>query len=405
MFLLSGYFFHSILQLSQSNHPCFQVDTGYLPPETYKYAHYLKESLQLNLKICQSEISPAHMEALYGKLWESPDPSDRRLYGVLRKVIPMKTMMAQLNAKCQLAGLRKGQTDHRQNLSTFEEAKAGADDDCAKLYPLLNWTKDDVAQYFIENNLPQHPLYYKGYTTVGDAHSSRPKSSTDKSDRDTRFGSSGQQECGLHTEAGSVSDYKSLQAKSVKVALNDLTMSSRTMKLIDVEELIQNVYANENKGFVIFGRVNCRFCRAAKLLLTSIGETYEDVMVLKPGEEVEDGASDDTKFVDLAVLVQCVNMNRRSGGESDIEVRTVPQIFHRGKHVGGYTELCESIGETSQGQAHFLAQAEDSLKPPPLTTKQPRELTVDDISSGPSDSSDSGDERVSVDSTSSSNQE
>ena len=48
-----------------------------------------------------------------------------------------------------------------------------------------------------ENNLPDHPLFIKGYSTVGDWHSSTPDS-IDKQGRDTRFGGV-KQECGLHT--------------------------------------------------------------------------------------------------------------------------------------------------------------------------------------------------------------
>jgi phosphoadenylyl-sulfate reductase (thioredoxin) len=334
--------------------------------ETYKYAHYLKESLQLNLKICQSDLSPAHMEALYGKLWESPNPSDRRLYGVLRKVVPMKDMLTRLNAKCMLAGLRKSQTDHRQSLRSFEIGKeAGGQDECAKLYPLLNWTKEDVAQYFVEYKLPQHPLYYKGYTTVGDAHSSRPKAASDKSDRDTRFGSSGQQECGLHTESGTVTEYKSIAAKSVKLSLDDILSSvNAPLTLPQAMEVVLSAAAPATTvKYVVIGRVNCRFCRAAKLLLESMGERYEEVLVTKPGEEAPAVSA---RYVELAGMVEVVAMSRLMMGQgrdtAPYEVKTVPQIFYKGAHVGGYTELCVLVGESAEGQSHFLSTAESQLK-------------------------------------------
>lgn len=350
------------------SHTFYQVDTGYLPVETYKYAHYLKESLQLNLKICQSELSPAHMEALYGKLWESPDPNDRRLYGVLRKVIPMKNMLLQLSAKCMLAGLRKTQTDHRSNLRSYEMPQFTADQhECAKLYPLLNWTKEDIAQYFVEHNLPQHPLYYKGYTTVGDAHSSRPKSAADKSDRDTRFGSSGQQECGLHTETGSVADFKSIAAKSVKLSINEMIAVSVEVPEpnipLTVTQTMEIILATSTASkFVVIGRVNCRFCKAAKLLLTSMGEAFEEVLLRKPEEEPPAAP---TRFVELSIMMEVVILARMLKGmnrdNSPYEVKTVPQIFHRGEHVGGYTELCVFVGESAEGQNYFLGTVEKQL--------------------------------------------
>jgi len=46
----------------------FWIDTGYLPPETYHYAEKLIDHLSLEVEVLQSELSPARMEAKYGKL-------------------------------------------------------------------------------------------------------------------------------------------------------------------------------------------------------------------------------------------------------------------------------------------------------------------------------------------------
>ena len=53
--------------------PVVWVDTGYLPVETYRFAEDLTSRLDLNLKVYQSPLSPARMEALYGRLWEQDD--------------------------------------------------------------------------------------------------------------------------------------------------------------------------------------------------------------------------------------------------------------------------------------------------------------------------------------------
>ena len=65
------------------------------------------------------------------------------------------------------------------------------------LRPLSNWTNKDIFYYMEENNLPAHPLFSKGYSTVGDWHSSTPDG-TQKKGRATRFGGI-KQECGIHT--------------------------------------------------------------------------------------------------------------------------------------------------------------------------------------------------------------
>ena len=50
--------------------------------------------------------------------------------------------------------------------------------------------------YMQKNNLPPHPLFEKGYSTIGDWHSSAPDSK-DAVGRQTRFGGL-KQECGIH---------------------------------------------------------------------------------------------------------------------------------------------------------------------------------------------------------------
>ena len=64
------------------------------------------------------------------------------------------------------------------------------------LRPLLTWTPKDVFYYMQEHELPQHPLFDQGYSTVGDWHSSGPDGA-ELSGRDTRFGGL-KQECGIH---------------------------------------------------------------------------------------------------------------------------------------------------------------------------------------------------------------
>ncbi|MFN9906209.1 MAG: phosphoadenosine phosphosulfate reductase family protein, partial [bacterium] len=60
--------------------PVIWVDTGYLPAETYQYADLLVQRLQLKLVVAQAAMSPARMEALHGRLWETEQVGDLELY-------------------------------------------------------------------------------------------------------------------------------------------------------------------------------------------------------------------------------------------------------------------------------------------------------------------------------------
>ena len=50
--------------------PVIFIDTGYLFPETYRFAEALTERLTLNLKTYLPRQSAAQQEAVHGKLWE-----------------------------------------------------------------------------------------------------------------------------------------------------------------------------------------------------------------------------------------------------------------------------------------------------------------------------------------------
>ena len=172
--------------------PVIWVDTGYLPEETYQYARTLTELLNLNLHVAQATLSPAEMEARYGRLWESEHVEDLDLYDRMRKVEPMQQALESLHATGWISGLRAEQTEVRRRLPRVQREGTRH-----RIHPLLPWTSSDVCCYIQEHRLPQHPLFFQGYTTVGDAHSSRPRRLTDEDDRATRFRGL-KQECGLH---------------------------------------------------------------------------------------------------------------------------------------------------------------------------------------------------------------
>ncbi len=164
----SAVMLHLVTQVSP-NIPVIWIDTGYLPAETYRFADELTARLSLNLHVYQSSISPARMEALYGRLWESDNLDDLNRYDKLRKVEPMNRALRKLHTTAWLSGLRREQTEFRR-----EQSHAAFDGNRYKLLPILDWTSRDVYEYLRANDLPYHPLFDEGYVAVGDWHSSCP---------------------------------------------------------------------------------------------------------------------------------------------------------------------------------------------------------------------------------------
>ena len=180
---------HLVTQ-QQPDIPVILVDTGYLFPETYRYADQLVDQLDLNLKVYRPQIGIAWMEARFGKLWESGSEGLRE-YNRLRKVEPMQRALNELGVRSWFAGLRRDQARTREGIE-FLELRDGR----WKLHPIADWNEIDIGAYMLQHDLPEHPLAEKGYVSIGDVHTTQPlKPGMDIAQ--TRFFGL-RRECGLH---------------------------------------------------------------------------------------------------------------------------------------------------------------------------------------------------------------
>lgn len=186
--------------------PVIFIDTGYLFPETYRFAHDLAERLKLNLKVYTPRITTGYLEAVHGKLWEQGEEGLTK-YHQLVKIEPMQRALADLKVTAWIAGLRRGQTSHRANLRHVE-----VQDGRHKVHPILTWSTKDVHDYLKQHDLPYHPLYEKGYASIGDVHSTRPITDGEH-ERQGRFGGL-RQECGLHVP-GSAEENQSRESSGL----------------------------------------------------------------------------------------------------------------------------------------------------------------------------------------------
>ncbi len=173
--------------------PVVFIDTGFLFPETYRYAEQLVERFQTDLRIYQPTVSAARMEALWGRLWER-DAAEAERYALLTKIEPLNRALRETGADAWLSGLRRSQSPTRADRPLVEQQKR-----TLKAYPILDWADAQVESYFRQHDLPRHPLAAAGYVTMGDWHSTRPAAGG-ASPQDTRFDGE-KYECGLHLES------------------------------------------------------------------------------------------------------------------------------------------------------------------------------------------------------------
>lgn len=201
LIMTTSFGIHSAVMLHLVNQvvpgiPVIFIDTGYLFPETYRFAAELTERLQLNLQKYHAKMTAAEQEALFGRLWEKGLDGLKK-YNLMNKVEPMDRAVREQGALGWLAGLRRDQSSSRKELSVVEKQNK-----MTKVYPIIDWDARTMHRYLTDNDLPYHPLWEKGYVSMGDWHSTS-KLLDGMTEEATRFNGI-KRECGLHEDSGEV---------------------------------------------------------------------------------------------------------------------------------------------------------------------------------------------------------
>lgn len=170
--------------------PVVLIDTGYLFPETYRFIDELEARLGLNLHVYRPTLSPAWQEARYGKRWQD-GVEGLEAYHRDNKIEPMERALDELDVGTWFAGLRRAQS-HERAATPFIETSG----ERWKVHPIADWSDRRVHLYLKEHDLPYHPLWDKGYVSIGDVHTTRPITEVQSAEEVRFFGL--RRECGLH---------------------------------------------------------------------------------------------------------------------------------------------------------------------------------------------------------------
>lgn len=117
----------------------------------------------------------------------------RRACCALRKLEPMERLLA--GHRAWITGLRRSQSEDRSEVPFEETDHRGL----AKIYPLADWTDDDVWHYVQVHDVPYNPLHDAGYPSVGCQPCTRPVQPGEDFRAGRWWWEQGQaRECGLH---------------------------------------------------------------------------------------------------------------------------------------------------------------------------------------------------------------
>jgi thioredoxin-dependent adenylylsulfate APS reductase len=172
------------------------LDTGRLPQATYEMIDRVRERYAIDVQV----VAPDHVEleemvGRHGVNLFYRSHEGRRLCCEVRKSRPLARALQGYDA--WITGVR------RQQAATRAETAVVAPDrehqGLTKIAPLASWSKDQVWAYIREHDVPYHPLYERGYTSIGCEPCTRATSAGEDERAGRWWWEQGEvKECGLH---------------------------------------------------------------------------------------------------------------------------------------------------------------------------------------------------------------
>lgn len=178
---------HLVAQVDKAL-PVYFLETGKHFAETLDYVETLKQTLGLsNIIALRPDAKDIARFDPDGTLWETDPDSCCHI----RKTEPLDATVSGFGG--WVTGRKRYQTTERGVLPHFELTS----DDRIKVNPLAYFSDADITTYKLKYQLPEHPLYNKGYKSIGCA----PCTSVVAEGEDPRAGrwrGLNKKECGIH---------------------------------------------------------------------------------------------------------------------------------------------------------------------------------------------------------------
>ena len=163
------------------------VDTGFLFPETLQFVEELTTRFQLHVGVFKTtmdverfkrehaHLPPAHPDYCCGDY--KVEATERALAGL----------------RGWITGIRRDQAATRA-ATPFVEVLAGG---LVKIAPLAGWSRAQIHDYMTAHQLPYHPLWSQGYTSIG-CWPCTQKPADPNDPRSGRWAGQDKTECGIH---------------------------------------------------------------------------------------------------------------------------------------------------------------------------------------------------------------
>jgi phosphoadenosine phosphosulfate reductase len=173
------------------------LDTGRVPAASYQIIAEVERRYGISVeRILPDPREVEAMISLHGLNLFRENVPNRMLCCDIRKSRPLALGLSGLAA--YFTGLRRAQAKSRASIEVFDRSSKSV-----KISPLADWTTEDVIHYTREHELPEHPLYAAGYTSIGCDPCTRPvvAGEDERAGRWWWESPEAVKECGLHFSA------------------------------------------------------------------------------------------------------------------------------------------------------------------------------------------------------------
>jgi len=273
----SSVLLHMVAQVDPSL-PVYFLETGKHFAETLNYVETLKRHLGLtNVRALKPDPKDVARFDPRGDLWETDPDSCCHI----RKTEPLDIELEGFGG--WVTGRKRYQTKERGVLPHFELTS----DDRIKVNPLAYFSDADVNAYKVAHGLPEHPLFDKGYKSIGCA----PCTTIVAEGEDARAGrwrGLDKKECGIHF------DFNGAIAKPMLNAERNLFKNGSF-----VADPFRAWAEGDDAGTVRYTHVPVPVFLANRDAI--LGNPHPLGLLVAPGDKVETVAADLGRFASVAI--------------------------------------------------------------------------------------------------------
>jgi phosphoadenosine phosphosulfate reductase len=193
-FQSSGLVLLHMLREIKPDIPVLFLETGFHFDETLEFRKKIAAMWDLKVVDLRGKHGSVKEQVrAYGAELYKKDP-ERCCF--INKVEPMQRALEEYDA--WISGIRRDQSPLRASTPILEAQTLNSGNEVMKIHPLADWSREDVAGYIAEHDIPTHPLLEQGYRSIGCWPCTRAVAA-DEDERAGRWDGFNKTECGIHT--------------------------------------------------------------------------------------------------------------------------------------------------------------------------------------------------------------